>query len=98
MSTFARTGLAVIAVVAILGGVAKGAILTTAPLDLTDVTATGNDTFGVRARRVMLTDGTVTGNSQADVASDRPPQLVNLTCGTSLQPDTSGSWGVCTDD
>ena len=35
MSTFARRGLAAIAVVSILGGVARGAILTTAPLDLT---------------------------------------------------------------
>jgi hypothetical protein len=65
---------------------------------LTDVTVTGNDTFGVRARRVMLTGGTVTGNSSADIASDRPPQLVSVTCGTSLQPDTSSSWGVCADD
>ena len=52
MSTFVRSGLAVVAVMSILGGVASGApLLTTAPLE-----ATGSNSFGCAITNVGTKD------------------------------------------
>jgi hypothetical protein len=73
----------------------------------TSVTANGLD--GVRGRRITLTDATATGNGTsatcgvtddcADLASPVSPRLTGTSaCGTSRNTDSSGTWGVCTND
>ena len=40
----------------------------------------------------------VTLRDNWDVRSATPPVVVNTTCGTSLQGDGQGTWGVCAND
>jgi hypothetical protein len=68
-------------------------------IDLSDLTATDNTySYGVFARRVRLTDSTVTGNAQIDIRSRSLPRLENTTCGTSVRDPDQTTWGVCAND
>ena len=67
---------------------------------IVDSVITGNQIYGVSALdgRVVLRRSTVLGNG-LDVASEsRPAIRGNSTCGTSVQPSTGLTWGVCDDD
>ena len=66
-------------------------------VDLSNATSTGNDGFGVSAKRVRLTDSTLTGNGSGDVSSFARPDLTNVTCGKSTRRDGS-TWGLCAND
>jgi hypothetical protein len=75
-----------------------------ARMSLTDSTAIGNTAFGVLASTgaTKLRGTTVTGSGIRDVLSARPPQVSQLTCGTSarwIPPNGIGApWGVCAGD
>lgn len=67
-----------------------------------NVTVTGNTHFGMTARRIVLTDSTVTGNgvdvNGFDIGSVLRPRLVNTTCDHSVQAPTVIPWNVCSSD
>jgi hypothetical protein len=73
-------------------------------IEITGLTVNADCGWGVVARRgaVELTDSSVTGASEADVISRRPPVLTNTTCDTSRMIDRSGTlggtWGVRAND
>ena len=85
-----------------LGGCTNG-IYVGRKVDLTGLTWSGGD-IGVRTnKRVKLEDSSITGATTADIASARPPRLVNTTCDRSAIVDsdghiTSATWGVCAND
>lgn len=62
------------------------------------VASNSTGSYGVQARRLLLVDSTVTGNALGDIATKLFPVLVNTTCGTSVGPDQTMSWGVCAND
>ncbi len=67
-------------------------------IELTNLVANENTTFGACGDTVALTDSTALDNGYADVAALLEiPVLTNTTCGTSVDAN-SFSWGVCADD
>jgi hypothetical protein len=72
-------------------------------LTLHNAQVTGNGYDGVAGFAVKLVGSTVTGNAtdpdaDGDVVSQLPPRVKNSTCGTSVDTNTQGSWGVCAGD
>jgi hypothetical protein len=76
---------------------------------LRETSVTGNGLDGAHGRRITLTDATATGNGTsatcgvtdecADLASPVSPRVTGTsTCGTSRKTESSGTWGVCTND
>jgi len=66
---------------------------------LTNLTSTDNFyTWGVYAKRLTLIDSHLSGNFNADIASDSFPRLYNTVCDTSYHFGVGGSWGVCAND
>lgn len=69
---------------------------------LRDSTVTGNAYSGVLANETLAIVGsTVTGNATiggADVVSGVAPVVKTTTCGTSLNVNQLGTWGVCAND
>ncbi len=67
---------------------------------IVDSVITGNQFYGVSAfdGRVFLRRSTVLGNDLDVLSESRPVISRTSTCGTSVQPSTSQTWGVCDDD
>jgi len=88
MSTFARRGLAVVAVVSILGGVASGATLTTAPLELTGANSFGCLMTNVGPKDIAVSLAILNG-SGVTVASSNGTVMVAPLHGTGVSGVTS---------
>jgi hypothetical protein len=78
MSTFARRGLAVVAVVSILEGVARAAILTTAPLELTGSNSFSCLITNVGAKDISLSFAVVDGGGVTVASSNGTVTLAPL--------------------
>ena len=67
---------------------------------IVDSVITGNQIYGVSAfeGRVVLRRSTVLGNNLDVLSESRPLVRRTSTCGTSVQPSTGQTWGVCDDD
>jgi hypothetical protein len=63
-------------------------------LKVRGLVASENVLFGAAGGKVRLVGSTVESNGVADVQSVQLPQLVDTTCGTSMDHD-GASWGIC---
>lgn len=81
------------------GNQGDGVYVSWGPLRLRDATLTGNRDFGaIGDPSIKIVRSTLTGNGQADVASQLMPNLRSTTCGTSLNAQTLMPWGICAND
>jgi hypothetical protein len=76
------------------------------------LTVTGSARAGIAARRCIIFDGDISGNQTGqdlpvanstnypggDLRCYRRVRLTDTVCGTSLDPDTGETWGVCAND
>jgi hypothetical protein len=61
------------------------------------LTATDNVGEGLRAERAALRESVLSGNTDADISTARPPRVRDTTCEVSSD-QVGGDWGVCTLD
>lgn len=85
--------------VTVSGNATDGIYTSWGPIRLRDATITDNGGIGVIGDpSIKIVHSTVTGNAQADVASQLMPNLRATTCGTSLNSQTLLPWGICAND